>query len=299
MIQRPRWDREGRDWPHRSSSRFVEAGGLTWHVQVMGAGPVVLLIHGTGSSSHSWRGLVPLLDRHFTLVAPDLPGHAFTSAPPEPIGYALPNVALALSALLKTLDLTPDVAVGHSAGAAIAARMCLDGLIEPRVLVSLNGALLPFPALTNDIVGPAARALAASPIAARTFAFLAGARPSVERMIRSGGSTIDAEGAGLYARLAGNPGHVAGALGLMAHWDLRPLKCDLPSLRTRLVLVTGSQDGMVPPSESRRVRTLVRGAELVTLHGLGHLAHEERPADVAALLQRVAWDQKAEAHAHS
>jgi magnesium chelatase accessory protein len=299
MIQRPRWDREGRDWPHRESSRFLEAGGLNWHVQVMGNGPVVLLIHGTGSSSHSWRGLVPLLVRDFTLVAPDLPGHAFTSAPPEPKGYALPNVALALSALLKTLDLRPEVAVGHSAGAAIAARMCLDGLIEPDALVSLNGALLPFPALTNDIVGPAARALAASSVAARTFAFLAGARPSVERMIRSGGSTIDADGAGLYARLASSPGHVAGALGLMAHWDLRPLKRDLPRLRTRLVLVTGSQDKMVPPSESNRVRALVRGAEMVTLRGLGHLAHEERPAEVATLVQRVAWDEKDKARAGS
>ena len=51
------------------------------------------------------------------------------------------------------------------------------------------------------------------------------------------------------------------------------------------MLVTGSQDGMVPPSESYRVRALVPKAELVSLRGLGHLAHEERPDEIAALLR--------------
>ena len=47
----------------------------------MGQGPVVLLIHGTGAASHSWRGLAPLLASDFTLIAPDLPGHGFTQTP--------------------------------------------------------------------------------------------------------------------------------------------------------------------------------------------------------------------------
>ncbi len=73
----------------------------------------------------------------------------------------------------------------------------------------------------------------------------------------------------------------------MANWDLRPLARDLPRLTPRLILVTGSQDGMVPPAESYRVRALVPKAELVSLRGLGHLAHEERPDEVAVLLERT------------
>lgn len=76
------WDHDGRDWPNREHSRFVEAAGLRWHVQQMGRGPVLLLLHGTGASTHSWRALMPLLAAEFTVVAPDLPGHGFTSAPP-------------------------------------------------------------------------------------------------------------------------------------------------------------------------------------------------------------------------
>ena len=70
--------RDGADWPLREASRFVEAGGLRWHVQTLGEGPPALLIHGTAGATHSWRGLAPLLARDFRLVAPDLPGHGFT-----------------------------------------------------------------------------------------------------------------------------------------------------------------------------------------------------------------------------
>ena len=105
--------------------------------------------------------------------------------------------------------------------------------------------------------------------------------------MRSTGSVLDADGVRFYRRLAANPGHVAGAMALMGNWDLRPLLRDLPNLTTRLVLVTGSKDGMVPPAEAYRIRALVPQAELVSLHGLGHLAHEERPGEIAALVETV------------
>jgi magnesium chelatase accessory protein len=292
MTGRLTWQGDGHDWPNRESSRFVRAGGLRWHVQVMGEGPALLLVHGTGASTHSWRALAPLLALHFTVVAPDVPGHGFTDTPPH-AGFALPRVARAIAALLQVLAIEPTVVAGHSAGAAVLARMCLDGAVSPTALVSLNGALLPMPGMPTDIFAPAARLLASSSLTARALAFFAGDRVAVERLLRSSGSTIDAEGIRLYARLVANPVHVAGALRLMANWDLRPLARDLPRLATRLILVTGSNDGMVPPSESLRIRSLVPKAEMVSLRGLGHLAHEERPAEIAALLQRVALNETA------
>ena len=293
MADRLTWERDGRDWPHRTHSRFISAGGLRWHVQAMGKGPVVLLIHGTGASTHSFRTLAALLAPHHTVVAPDLPGHGFTAEPAAASGYSLPGVARGLAALLQAMELKPALAVGHSAGAAVAARMTLDGFMSPSAVVSLNGALLPFPGMAYDFFGPAARFLASSNITAKAFTLLAGSRPSVERMLRSTGSSIDAEGQRLYARLVASPGHVHGALALMANWDLRPLARDLPQLPARLILVTGSNDGMVPPSESYRVRALMPKAELVSLRGLGHLAHEERPHDVAALLERTVLHEAA------
>jgi pimeloyl-ACP methyl ester carboxylesterase len=81
MIVKPDWEREGRHWPNRGSSQFVRAAGLRWHVQVMGSGPTLLLLHGSGAATHSWRDLAPILARDFRVIAPDLPGHGFTETP--------------------------------------------------------------------------------------------------------------------------------------------------------------------------------------------------------------------------
>jgi magnesium chelatase accessory protein len=81
---------------------------------------------------------------------------------------------------------------------------------------------------------------------------------------------------------------VAGAFGMMANWDLRPLERDLPGLRTPLVLVAGRNDRTIAPAEARRVRALLPAADLVYLRGLGHLAHEERPEEVAEMVARLA-----------
>lgn len=283
-MSRLDWATDGRRWPNRAASRFVEAGGLRWHVQVAGAGPVLLLVHGTGSATHSWRALLPLLSEDFTVVAADLPGHGFSGAPPRG-GYALPRIARAIAALLGVLDQAPALAVGHSAGAAVLARMCLDGLIAPARLISLNGALMPLRGMPTEIFVPIAKLLASSSLAARAFAAVTGGEAGVNRLIRSGGSDIDDEGRRLYARLASNPGHVAGALGLMAHWDLPGLARDLPGLRTPLTLVSGGADRMVAPFEAARVKALVPGAELISLPGLGHLAHEEQPEAVARIIR--------------
>jgi magnesium chelatase accessory protein len=265
----------------------VDVDGLRWHVQVMGHGPVALLVHGTGAASHSWRALAPLLARRFTVVAPDLPGHGFTD-PLPPAGVSLPGFAHALAGLVRKLALPPAVVVGHSAGAAVLARMCVDGAITPRVLVSLNGALLPPRGWAGLIFLPAARLLALNPLVPHLFSWRAGDPRAVARLIDSTGSTLDAEGAALYARLIASPQHVAGTLAMMARWDLRPLVADLPRLAPALTLVVGEADRTVAPREARLVQQRLASARIVSLPSLGHLAHEEAPQQVADVVMDCA-----------
>ena len=285
------WAVDGHDWPNRASSRFVDAGGLRWHVQVMGRGPVLLLVHGTGASTHSWRALAPRLAAHFTVVAPDLPGHAFTD-PLPPGRVSLVAMAAALQAFLDVLAQKPAMAVGLSAGAAILARMVLDQGIAPALLVSLNGALLPLPGVPGVIFAPMAKLLAASPLTARLFAWRAADDRAIARLIASTGSSLDAEGQALYARLVRNPAHVAHVLAMMANWDLRPMLSELGQLPTSLALLVATRDRTVPPAEARRVQSLLPAARVIEMGELGHLAHEERPEQVAGLLLELAAGQK-------
>ena len=287
MSKRLVWERDGRDWPNHAASRFVQAGGINWHVQVMGTGPVLLLAHGTGAATHSWRGLLPPLAAHFTVVAPDLPGHGFTETP-KPPGLSLPGMARELSALTQALGIAPAMAVGHSAGAAILARMCLDGMIAPRVLVSLNGALLPLFGLTGQVFSGVAKLMAGVPVLQTLFARSAGDPATVRRLLAGTGSAIDAAGVEFYRRAAGNRAHAAAALQMMANWDLQPLVRDLPRLKPHLAQVVGANDRTISPNDAVRVRNMVHGAEIITLPGLGHLAHEEQPVQAAGLIVRLA-----------
>ncbi len=284
--ERPRWEREGADWPLRAASRFVEADGLRWHVQVLGRGPVLLLLHGTGGAGHSWRDLAPLLARDFTVVAPDLPGHGFTAPPPN-AGLTLPGMARLVRSLLDALGLEPAFCAGHSAGAAVLIRMTLDGLLHPAGIVSLNGALIPYGGQAGPIASTMARMLFLNPVAPRLFAWTFAGRDAA-RLVERSGSTIDARGLELYARLARRPAHVGAALGMMANWDLATLDEDMRRLAVPLVLVIASNDRAIPPGDAVQVRGLVPAARIVELPGLGHLAHEEDPDGIAALIRREA-----------
>jgi magnesium chelatase accessory protein len=283
------WSRDGADWPHRDASRFVWAGGLRWHVQQMGSGPVALLIHGTGASTHSWSGLMPLLASHWTVIAMDLPGHAFSGTPPAG-QLSLPGMAQLVGALVRALGVEVEWVVGHSAGAAIGARLLLDHRIAAKSLVSINGAFLPLAGLPGLVFPPVARLMAATPIASQLFSRRNWDRAAVERLIGGTGSTLDPRGLALYGRLVRDPDHVAGALGMMARWDLRPLATDLARLRTPLDMIVGADDRAVAPQDARRVRALLPAgtpSSLATVAGAGHLVHEERPAAVEGLMRAL------------
>ncbi|GAB0116786.1 alpha/beta fold hydrolase BchO [Acidisoma sp. 7E03] len=286
MIGAPDWTRDGRDWPNRATSRFLLAGGLRWHVQVMGQAPdrprpVLLLLHGMGASTHSWRGLAPLLAERFTVVAPDLPGHGFTSHPVA-AQMTCSGMARSVAALLKALGTPPAMIVGHSAGAAVAARLVMLRLVPPVPIVSLNGALAPMPQHQGALYSLMARLLTNNPAVSWIFALQARQQKTVDRLLSATGSRVDGDGRKFYGRLMSRPGHVAGALSMMARWNLDDL--DLRQLTVPVTLVVGDKDGMVPPKDAPRLQALLPQARIVSLPGLGHLAHEEEPALLARLI---------------
>lgn len=279
------------DWPHRAHSHAVVAGGLRWHVQLFGtpgaAAGSVLLLHGTGASSHSFAGLAPLLAARHRVIVPDLPGHAHTQRP-RAEGLSLPGMAEGLGALLRVLGEAPVLVVGHSAGAAIGARLCLDGHANPRVLASINGAFFPPRGLGQGWFAPAAKLLALNPLVPHVFAWQAARPATLKKLIDSTGSAISPESVALYGRLVGDPAHVAAVLAMMALWDLPPLLRDLPALRPRLALLVGACDTTVPPAQAEELRRLVPAAAVQVVPGRGHLVHEESPRAVAEWLLALA-----------
>ncbi|MEO0995897.1 MAG: alpha/beta fold hydrolase BchO [Pseudomonadota bacterium] len=261
----------------------INAGGVRWHCRRAGRGPVLVLLHGTGASAHSWAELTTILARRFDVLAVDLPGHG-QSSPGREQTATLPGMAAAVARLLRKLDVAPFALVGHSAGAAIAAQMTLDDSVRPVALVSVNGAFLPFGGPAGPLFAPLARMLARSATVARVLSRRATDGRAVERLMRSTGSRLDASGLQRYRRLLSSPDHVRATLRMMANWDLRALNAMLPSLAVPLLLVVGAADRTVPPWQADRVAAMCPAARVHSLDGLGHLAHEEAPMAVAGVI---------------
>lgn len=311
------WE-QATDWPNRAVSSFVDVGGERWHVQRLGGSapivgetgdfaaddgadpvsqpkPQLLLLHGTAASTHSWAGLFALLADRFDVLAVDLPGHGFTTYSHD-AQVSLPGMAGGVSKLCDHFGFAPDIAVGHSAGAAILARMCIDKKIAPRTLISLNGALLPFPGMGGIVFPAMAKLLFLNSLMPRVFAWQARDPKAVERVITGTGSRLDSTGIAFYTRLFRSPRHVSAALAMMAQWDLDGLKRDLPRLATPLVLVTAEHDKAVSPDKAFKVRELVPSARVEYVRGLGHLAHEEDPRTIAEIIFKAAGKSDAPAH---
>jgi len=229
-----------------------------------------------------------LLAARFQVVAPDLPGHGFTARPEDPAGLSLPGMSAGVAALLGTLALSPQIAVGHSAGAALLCQMQLTGQLRSQALVSLNGALLPLPGLRHPAFTPLVRSVVSGEWLPRLFARRMESPQEVDRLLERTGSVLDPRGRDLYGRLSRNPVHTGSALAMMGHWDTRPLEAGLPDLEVPLLLLVGAEDRMILPGVALRVRALAPRAELLQISGLGHLAHEEAPQLIAEEIVRYA-----------
>ena len=269
------------DWPNRNASRHVFCAPHLWHVQEIGSGPTLLMIHGAGGASHSWRGLVPVLADHFHLVIVDLPGQGFTRLGARH-RCGLDAMAEDLARLIHQEAWAPMAYIGHSAGAAIALR--LAELAPPRAVIGLNAALGQFEGVAGWLFPIMAKLLAAAPFVAQIFSRLAGNPAKVASLLASTGSTIDATGHALYLQLLRMPSHVDATLAMMAQWTLEGLLDRLPQQTTPCLLITAANDHAVPPAKSSNAAARMHHARWHDVPGLGHLLHEEAPQIVAPLI---------------
>ncbi|MEM9576967.1 MAG: alpha/beta fold hydrolase BchO [Pseudomonadota bacterium] len=274
------------DWPHAETSRQVYCRPHRWHVQEMGQGETLILLHGAGGSTHSFRALMPLLAGRFRVIALDLPGQGFTQLGARHRS-GLQDTAKDIGALCAQEGWTPRALVGHSAGGALALRLS-ERLLSPRGqtpdVVGINPALDNFKGLAGVLFPVLAKLLAAVPFTAQVFSASASNPARIQSLIRSTGSELDTDGLSYYHRLIRDRDHADATLMMMAQWALDDLLHDLPEIETRTLFITGDRDATVPPEVSDKAAGRMPQATRATLPRTGHLAHEEAPEAVAALI---------------
>lgn len=271
-----------------SDSRFVEVNGISIHYKIAGSGePVLILLHGFGASTFSWREVMGPLSEVGTAVAFDRPGFGLTERPmpgewagPNP--YAPEAQAGLTVGLMDALGVKRAILVGNSAGGTVALLTALAYPERVEALVLVDAAVY--------TGGPPwwARFLLHIPQVRRLG-------PLLVRSIRNWGMDL--------ARSAWHdPGKLTPEIWEgytrplraqnwdQALWELalagHPLNLSerLSEVAVPVLVITGDDDRIVPTAESIRLAEELPRAELVVLPNCGHVPQEECPE---AFLQAV------------
>lgn len=271
-----RWPQDATGWPMAEHSRFKLSRPHWWHIQEAGKGRTLLLLHGAGGATQSWRSLFPLLAKDHHVIAVDLPGQGFSqSGARHRLG--LTPIAQDLATLIASENWQVDTIIGHSAGVALALEL---GKPDQRI-IGINGALSTFKGVAGFLFPKMAKLLAATPFTADIFSATASSRENVARLIENTGSTLGPEELAFYQRLVKDRTHVDGTIAMMAQWDLDPLLDRLPNIAMQTLLLAGANDRAVPPETSRKAAKQLPHAEFELIPNFGHLMHEEAPQLIA------------------
>jgi 2-succinyl-6-hydroxy-2,4-cyclohexadiene-1-carboxylate synthase len=103
----------------------LTVNGIGLNVEVAGAGPPLLLLHGFTGSAATWESHLPALSGHATTVAVDLIGHGATDAPADPARYTMSHCIADLLAVLDRLEIRRTGVLGYSMGARVALHLAL------------------------------------------------------------------------------------------------------------------------------------------------------------------------------
>ena len=245
----------------------VDDRALAW--REAGSGPALVLLHGIGSGSQSWRAQLTEFSADYRVIAWDAPGYGGSEPLPGDDPPAI-NYAGALAELLSSLDIDRAHIVGHSLGAIMAASFCRmfgmkvasltladpaagygtadEALRQDRLDARLH--------LINDL-GPEGMARERAHV-------LLSPNPPADAL-----ATVQEVMRGL------NPHGYRQATHLLCFGDIY---ADLEHVSVPTLVMCGSADTVTPEEGCREIAAAVPGAVYKSLAGLGHASYVEGPA---------------------
>jgi pimeloyl-ACP methyl ester carboxylesterase len=271
MLLRNREDMTLEDAPY--PGKLIEIDGARLHYIEAGDGPPVILIHGFGGHTISFRHTIPALSSSYRVIAVDLLGFGYSERP-EDASYTLKAQAGRVLALMDALGLERAALAGHSMGGGVAmhaAATAPERIVKLALVASVSGdrfrarvapswLLRPFlPAITRFAARRIFRASFYDPANATPEVFTEYARPARIRGSRDG-----------LLRILEDAGQD------------QPIDYDRITQPTLILWAAGER--VLPRWALDRLRKHLAHARVVTIERAGHLLLEEQPEACNAAL---------------
>ena len=269
------------------SGRFMDLpSGARAHYRDEGShgGPILVLLHGSNSSLHTWEPWVRLLSDSLHCVSFDLPGHGLTGRIPGD-DYSPEGMVRFVDEVRRLLGLERFSLAGNSMGGDVAFRYTLahPTVVEKLVLVDSSGVYHVLPPGAQRVV-PIGLRLIRSPIAGPIAARIT-PRSFVEKSVRAifvDQSKVTSEMVTRYHELLLYPGNRhATRLRAQVPEDTRAAE-RLGEINAPTLILSGAEDPLVPIEAARIFHARIRGSRLIEYAGAGHIPMEEIPERTAA-----------------
>lgn len=246
------------------------------HVETLGAGDDLVLLHGWGMHGGVWDAVKPLLAAHFRLHLVDLPGHGASSLVTP---YALENLAQEIAATV------PPRAhwCGWSLGGlvALAAARHLPQRIGKLALVAATPCFVQRDDWLCAMAPPTLRAFA--------DALENGYEDTLKRFLslqargdEAAKSVLRALREHLFARGRPHPAALRGGLEILLSTDARPWMAEV---RHPVLIVHGERDQLVPSPAASWLADALPNARLAVFPDAAHAPFLSHPREFAEILE--------------
>jgi len=254
-----------------------------------GQGPLLILIHGITNSSASWEPILALLERDFTVIAPDLLGHGDSAKPRG--DYSLGSFASLLRDLMLALGHDRATIAGHSLGGGIAMQMAYQfpERVERLVLVSSGGLGRQVTPVLRAVALPGAELML--PLLASKAIVNAGAAVGswIGKIGLRTGTDIAEMAAGLASLqdIETRRAFVHTARSVIDVYGQRVDATDKLYLAAAVptLIMWGDNDPIIPARHGIRAHELMPGSRLRLFERSGHFAHHDDPVGFVTTLR--------------
>jgi pimeloyl-ACP methyl ester carboxylesterase len=257
-------------------SRFVRVGDQLVHVEQAGAGEPVVLLHGFGGSTYSWRKVMPALARAHRVVAIDLNGFGYTQRPRAAAAYTREGQVDLVLGVMDALGIDRAHVFGHSYGGGLSLFLASRHPERLRTLVLVDSSAPTYPEDRRS------RVASFRPLA-NLFLRSVTLQPSaVRRALRASyydDSLITPELVEAYLDRLLVQGADDAFYGLTAPRAAPGPPVELDAIRVPTLAVWGAEDELVSRASGQRAAARIPGSEFVVIEKCGHIPMEEKPEE--------------------
>lgn len=271
-------------------SQFVDlGGGLTVHLRDTGPrdGPVLMLIHGSNASLHTWEPWAARLGNRYRAIRFDLPGHGLTGASPTH-GYATADFIDVVERVRAKLGLAHFALAGNSMGGGVAWHYALAHPEHVNALVLVDSVGQPEPGADK---APLLFRIARFPVL-RELATVVTPRSWIADTLPSAfydRKFADTKMVDLYWETLRYPGNRVATIERFATKPDYATPAKLHALKLSVLILWGADDQLIPATSGQWLHANIPGSKLIVYPKTGHIPMEERAdqsaADVQAFLQ--------------